>query len=223
MKLMDRWKEFYKRTQEEKDLRFKISVSSLVIILLGGAILADANPLRLLIPGTLYPFPAYDSRDSVNIYAIERETGKLIQAEEPVMMEGTPEDRVYRLAATVANPSAGSVRNFHKLVYAMPYPAFNLSVQKVWIEKGRLVLSIDGESLRYELKERFKGEKLEDMKEPAALLDGYFRCLTLTLAEVDLGTEDPIQFISYSLSNEQALEEYQPLLKFSFDARYAAR
>ena len=223
MKFKDRWKAFYERTQSEKELRLKISASSLVIVLLGGAMLADANPLRLLMPGAIYPFPAYDSRDSVNIFAIQRETGKLIQVEVPVLMDGTPVDRVYRLAAAVANPASGSVRNFDKLVYDVPYPAFNLSVQKVWIEKGRLVIAVDAESLRHELQDRFKDEQLADMKEPAALLDNYFRCLTLTLSEVDLKAEEPIRFVSYSVTNPEALEDYKPFMKFSFESRYAAK
>mgnify|MGYP001340138853 CR=1 FL=1 len=223
MSIVDNCKSFYERAKVENSLRFKISASSLVIIFLGSAVLADANPLKLLIPGTLYPFPAYDARDSVRIYATEKETGKLIQVEEPILMDGTAVDRIHRLAAAVASPSAGSVRNFKELVYAVPYPAFNLSIQRVWIQDGKLVLALDGESLRHELKARFKDERLEDNSEPAALLDGYFRCLTLTLAEAELGTEKPIQFISYSLQNEEALGEYKEFLKFSFEARYSTK
>ncbi len=82
---------------------------------------------------------------------------------------------------------------------------------------------MDGASLRHELQDRFKGEKLENMKEPAALLDSYFRCLTLTLAEANLQADQPIQFVSYSVNHEEALEEYRPFMKFSFDARYPVK
>lgn len=215
------WKTFLARVEIEKELRFKISVLSLVIIFLGGSIMADANPLRLLIPGATYPFPTLDHRQDIAIYAIERESGKLIQVEKPVLMDGSPVDRVFRLASVVARPGSGLIQNF-EFIYAVPYPPFHLSIQKVWMEKGRLVLSIDANSLRRELQERFKGEKLESMEEPAALLDGYFRCLTLTLAESELDG-DPIDLISYSLNNEEALEDYKPFMKFSFDARYSTK
>ncbi|MCB1170003.1 MAG: hypothetical protein KDK25_06690 [Leptospiraceae bacterium] len=218
--IWEKWKTFYGRVQEEKPLRFKISVSSLVIIFLGGSLLADANPLNLLMPGSIYPFPAYDSRATVPLYTIERESGKLVKIERPVLLDGSSVDRIFRLSAAVARPSSGLAQNFDHLVYAVPFPDFHLAIQKVWIEKGNLVISLDANSLRHELEERFQGERLETMEEPAALLDGYFKCLTLTLAEADLKSDEQIKFISYSITHPEALDKYKEFQKFSLDARY---
>ncbi|MCB1165561.1 MAG: hypothetical protein KDK33_05390 [Leptospiraceae bacterium] len=213
-------KAFYERLQKEKELRFKTSAACIVVVFLGTSILADANPLNLLIPGTTYPFPAYDHRETIPVYAIRRESHDLFKVDEKVLLDGTPQQNVHRLASVVATPAAGLTREFDHLVYAIPFPSFNLSIEKVWIEKGNLVLSLDGRSISSELERRFEGEKLESMKRPAALLDGYFKCLTLTLLETDVGADKGIQSVRYSVSHEESLEAYKADSKFSFDAIY---
>jgi hypothetical protein len=197
-------------------IRFLTFSWSVVIIFVGIDLLASINPLSMLIPGMMLPYPVRDQRSSVRMLVISRLGGGATWIQAKILTEETDEETLTRrimfalskpdLYLDMASLIQGEYRDLQRL------PEFGYAVKKIWFknDKGDGVLIIDlSETGLRDIARSFIARSGAPESSDVSYFDAYFKGLTETILDI----KGPIKKILYLTDGESRSLEG---MKFDF-------
>ncbi len=198
--------------------RFVTVLWALVIMFVGFFTLVGTNPFRLLVPGTFFYPPVVDSRDLIEIYGVDRNTGELTVAARPLHLSSAPEERAVEIAHAISRPTGlQEARSGRHNANLEPLPDFGLAIRKAWYneEQQGLVLDLRAATIEEELERFFQGREDGEGNTPnhAELVNAYFRALTASLFAVS----SELRRVEFLIDGKRAELRGQ---SFDFSKRY---
>jgi len=186
-----------------------------VILFLSIQNLAGIPPFRMLMPGSIIPFPVRDQRESIQIAAVSRDSGKEVVIRSRILIDGEDLDgNIQRLLFEISSPqidtAAPSQREGEEepigATNLMRFPRFGYALRKSWYrnDKGeqQLILDFRKSTIDAELK-RYLEERASDPDfRKFDFLSLYFASLTHSIFLAKL----PIKSLIYLVDGERPLE-----------------
>lgn len=217
LKTWEKTVDFHNRLRADGELRFRVLLWSTAIILGGGLLLAGMTPGRILLPVLGFTPPRADARQTVEIYAAARESGRPILVERKFQPSGDLEGDLRRAALLVAQPgelavAAESVR--YAEVEALP--DLGQAIRKIWRREngGRpgLIIDLREETLILETA-GFISSRQDNNRNNAFFLDAFFSAYTATIFRL----RGDIESVEYRLEGRRRAI---PEMQFALDRRY---
>ena len=165
--------------------RFLTVMWGFCLIFLGVTFLGAVNPLRLLIPGVVFPLPATSVQLDVKIYGVDTDTGKLIEVQRRMAPIQDPLRKFREIAYLVARPRGFRQEGPLDATDIMPLPRLGYSIRKIWFQnkqsQGRLILDLRRSTLDAELERFARVRTKKGGVGQYRNMDAYFYSLTATL------------------------------------------
>ncbi len=124
------------------------------VSVLGISILSVSNPLRLLVPGLVFPLPAADNRVTIEIIGIGRTTNALTTYRRRLQPAADTQGMIQRLVHLVSEPVGLREGLSDQAGFAdlEPLPRLGFALRKVWFRSagGEMILDFRRETLEKE-------------------------------------------------------------------------
>ncbi len=193
--------EDFVRLEKPKNL-MPFFLTIFVIIFLGLSILSDYSPFRLFLPNLFFPIPVTDKRQSVQLYVLERQEGKLINLQQNMLLHKNILMRLKLVAAVISKPTQGQTlaKREQKFVFSdvENLPLLGNAIYHIWhIANKQLVIDLSLYAIRQEMTHFRKNvgtQKDEDYYSSA-----FFRAFNASIFAI----EPQVQIITYLIDGKQ--------------------
>ncbi len=173
--------------------RFLTLVWVFFFLFIGISLLSAANPLRLLVPGLVFPIPTRDTRPVVKVYAVAAADRKLVGIRRRMLATDRPELKARRILQALTRPPAVQVQENDDVQDLIPIPEVVIALRGVWMHsKDRMVLDFRQSTLAEELKRTVENRR--PVRSEAEYMEAFVRAYTRSLFEHVPGLRS-VQFV----------------------------